>query len=405
MTRPAQAPLSRPQEVVTPSSNAYSPWPTLAPTSWAPVVESDSNGVRVGAGVFGYDALQYHSYAATVTWLAALPAGAATNGATTIDWQLSYAYNRWRPVPFASVSMQTSFFAGPPTDRGVPTSAVLREQQVEGGVLVPFVHTRSSHAVLASMRANRRRLHAGDPRSFVEPDRGARRLDIHHRPHVRLFDQPRSRRHGRRHGGTDSERIRRLRRRDHHHGRRARVCTWPRAGITSWRSALPVALRPATSTCAKPSCSAGRGRTLSTTDFGRSATSLLRGFGANTFAGTHVAVLNADYRLPIARPQRGIGTWPLFLHTIHAAVFADAGHAWTQTFRASDDQDVGRRRSFRPTSSPATSFRSPQPAAPRGDTTAAARSRTARPSTFASATRSSVVDIADSTLMVIVRPI
>ncbi len=47
-------------------------------------------------------------------------------------------------------------------------------------------------------------------------------------------------------------------------------------------------------------------------------------------------VLNADYRLPIARPQRGIGTWPLFLHTIHAAVFADAGHAWTQTFRTSD---------------------------------------------------------------------
>ena len=80
----------------------------------------------------------------------------------------------------------------------------------------------------------------------------------------------------------------------------------------------------------------GPGPNASTTDFGRSATSLLRGFGANTFAGTHVTVLNADYRMPIARPQRGIGTWPLFLHTIHAAAFADAGHAWTQTFRASD---------------------------------------------------------------------
>jgi hypothetical protein len=34
------------------------------------------------------------------------------------------------------------------------------------------------------------------------------------------------------------------------------------------------------------------------------------------------------------RPQRGIGTWPAFLHTVHAAVFADAGDAWTRAFRA-----------------------------------------------------------------------
>ena len=69
-------------------------------------------------------------------------------------------------------------------------------------------------------------------------------------------------------------------------------------------------------------------------DFGRDAISLLRGFATDTFAGSHVALVNADYRWPIARPQRGVGTWPVFLHTVHAAVFADAGHAWTQTFDA-----------------------------------------------------------------------
>jgi hypothetical protein len=42
--------------------------------------------------------------------------------------------------------------------------------------------------------------------------------------------------------------------------------------------------------------------------------------------------MNADYRWPIARPQRGVGTWPIFLHTIHAALFADGGHAWTDVF-------------------------------------------------------------------------
>jgi outer membrane protein assembly factor BamA len=70
-------------------------------------------------------------------------------------------------------------------------------------------------------------------------------------------------------------------------------------------------------------------------DFGSGAFTLLRGFSPNTFAGSHVAVANAEYRWPIARPQRGHGTWPLFLHTVHAAVFADAGQAWTRTFQPS----------------------------------------------------------------------
>jgi hypothetical protein len=56
---------------------------------------------------------------------------------------------------------------------------------------------------------------------------------------------------------------------------------------------------------------------------------------ANTFAGNHVALANVEYRWPITRPQRGYGTWPLFLHTIHAAVFADAGQAWTRAFERS----------------------------------------------------------------------
>jgi outer membrane protein assembly factor BamA len=69
-------------------------------------------------------------------------------------------------------------------------------------------------------------------------------------------------------------------------------------------------------------------------DFGSGAIHLLRGFPANSFAGSHVALTNVDYRFPIARPQRGVGTWPLFVHTVHAAVFADVGNAWTSSFDA-----------------------------------------------------------------------
>jgi Tol biopolymer transport system component len=316
-------------------STPYSPWPTLAPTSWAPVVQSDSNGIRVGAGVFGYDALQYHSFAAAITWLAAPPLGAATNGATTVDWQLSYAYNRWRPVPFAAVSMQTSFFAGPPTAQGVPTSAVLREQQLEGGVLVPIVHTRSSHEVLASL------VRIVDDYTLatraVSLNRSAARA-AWTSTNAHTYGYSISPEGGVTVGAT-AELIRSA------FGAFADATTLTvdaRAYLPGLARHQVVALRAAGGSSSgnvnvrETFLLGGPGPNASTIDFGRDATSLLRGFGANTFAGTHVGVLNADYRLPIARPQRGIGTWPLFLHTIHAAAFADAGHAWTETFRRSD---------------------------------------------------------------------
>jgi len=34
--------------------------------------------------------------------------------------------------------------------------------------------------------------------------------------------------------------------------------------------------------------------------------------------------------------ERGWRTFPLFLRTLHAAVFADAGHAWTEDFAWGD---------------------------------------------------------------------
>ena len=60
--------------------------------------------------------------------------------------------------------------------------------------------------------------------------------------------------------------------------------------------------------------------------------SLLRGFPADSFAGSHVGLANLEYRFALGRPQRGVGTWPIFLHTMHAAAIADVGHAWTNTF-------------------------------------------------------------------------
>ena len=38
-------------------------------------------------------------------------------------------------------------------------------------------------------------------------------------------------------------------------------------------------------------------------------------------------VANLDYRVPLARVERGIGTWPVFLRDVHGAAFADVGSA------------------------------------------------------------------------------
>src|SRR5262249_49616046 len=84
-----------------------------------------------------------------------------------------------------------------------------------------------------------------------------------------------------------------------------------------------------------------------TLDFGRDAISLLRGFAADTFARSHVALLNPDYRWPLSRPPRGHGTMPLFFHPLHAAAFVDVGHAWNSSFNARDlKSSVGSELSF-----------------------------------------------------------
>lgn len=60
----------------------------------------------------------------------------------------------------------------------------------------------------------------------------------------------------------------------------------------------------------------------------------LRGLPLSVLSGTRAMLFSAEYRFPIYSPQRGIGTWPIFLNNIHAAIFADYGDAWN----AADDR-------------------------------------------------------------------
>lgn len=51
----------------------------------------------------------------------------------------------------------------------------------------------------------------------------------------------------------------------------------------------------------------------------------LRGLPQITFAGERALLFSGEYRLPLAYPQKGAGTGPLFLQRIHMAFFADYG--------------------------------------------------------------------------------
>ena len=314
-------------------STAYDPLSTLAPTSWTPVVEAGSSQWRIGAAVSGYDVLGYHVYAATATWRISSPEGAPTPARATPDWQLYYAYARWRPSIFGSASAETSFFAGPATAAGTPTASTLVARELQAGVILPIVHVRASHQALVSL------VHAHEQYTLPTQQLSRTRVAIRGAwltSSAHSYGYSISPEDGVSVGATAE-----IVRRGLGAFEDANVVTGDiRAYLPSFAPHHVAAVRIAAGissgdvTAGRTFLLGGPSSNGNAIDFGRHAVSLLRGFPADTFAGSRVALVNADYRWPIARPQRGVGTWPLLFHTVHAAVFADAGHAWTRAFHA-----------------------------------------------------------------------
>ena len=324
-----------PAEHAPPShSVGYNPLDTLKPTSWTPVVETGGDQIRVGAGIGGYDVLGYHAYAATATWLVAKPDGAPSPAAATPDWQLYYVYDRWRPTFYASATNDTSFFTALVTADGLPTPASRRERQFEGGVVFPVRHARAQHAAGLSVA-----------RSVVDYTLAGSTFSRRRTPLRASWQTITAHRYGysiSREAGIAAGATTEIVRRSLGSVADATTTTGDvRAYLPGLAAHHVVALRAGGGVS---SGDATVGRTFQlggpspgngVVDLDADAFSLLRGFTSNTFPGSRVALANAEYRFPIARPQRGYGTWPFFLHTVHASVFVDAGHAWTQTFHSS----------------------------------------------------------------------
>jgi WD40-like Beta Propeller Repeat len=314
----------------------YRPWSTLLPRAWLPVVETGDHERRAGATAAGADALGYHAWTATATWSVARDADVqpVSPGARP-DLLLAYAYDRWRPTFFAQYADETTpLLIRDGTDGGREPLA-LRDRSVDVGALLPFRRVRWSQSVLAFWR--REHSTVSGPSAQGEFDRGALRLG---------WSLNTARRYGYsispEDGVTAGAALELTRRGLGGNGdaelfradTRAFLPLGPRHGVLAVRASGAASRGDAI--VRRTLRLGGHGTDGGVLSFEEDASSLLRGFPADTFLGTNVLLGNAEYRVPLAWVERGIGTWPVFLRAVHVSGFVDAGHAWTGRFTAAD---------------------------------------------------------------------
>ena len=304
----------------TPLGENYQPLRTVLPRFWTPVVESDNGELVAGAGTGGFDILGRHTYGATLTW---------SGSRARPDWRAGYVYDRWWPTLYASVSDDTDPWR----------DGELRSLEVNAGAVFPFRRVRWNQTVLAAFHGSSDAFECADCAPSVDTTVARRSLRFGW-----SFDNSKSYGYSisREQGAAVSMTVEATRRalgadgdggaatmalRGYHRA-------FPRHGVIAARLAGASAWGDARAR--RRFSAAGAGPQPGGFDFGSRAIGLLRGFEEGDVAGNHAVVANLEYRVPLARIQRGIGTLPFFFRTAHGALFADVGHAWDDEFRAAD---------------------------------------------------------------------
>ena len=305
-------------EIPGPSAAPYRPWNTLAPRFWTPTLGTDSGETFAGAAVAGSDALGRHGYGATISWASrARP-----------DWQVAYTYDRWWPTLFASIDDDTDPFR----------TGEARSTELNAGVLLPWRRVRRAQSVFGAVHVSTDTLqceacnHPIDTRSARRALRAGYTITT-----ARSYGYSISREEGWA-LTTSYEAIRHALGSDGDAGSAvADVRGYQRAGVA--HAVIAARLSGATAwgddRVRREFTDAGDGPQPGAIDFDADAIGLVRGFDDDR-RGAHAAVANLDYRVPLRRIQRGLGTWPVFVRSVHGAVFADAGHAWSGEFRGRD---------------------------------------------------------------------
>jgi hypothetical protein len=312
----------------------YRPWPTLLPHGWLPLIDRRDGRWRLGAVVAGYDVLGRHIIAADATW--AFNDGDVGGGLaprSRPDWSASYIYQRWQTAPFVSVRDRTSLFNAVTTGGSVVPVAQ-REQQVDAGIYRAFRRIRWTQAATGMFHAERESTVA--PALEQEIDRSglrtswtlftARQYGYSISPEDGIgigvtgeFFRPAFGSDGRADAFTVDGRA---------------YVSLPRQGVVALR--LAGAASSGDPGMRRAFRLGGSDGNAALGVFGSDAISLLRGFEDDVVSGTRVMLMNAELRVPVVWPQRGVGTWPIFLRSVHATLFTDIGHAWTKSVRWAD---------------------------------------------------------------------
>jgi hypothetical protein len=301
----------------------YRPWRTLVPTFWTPIVETDAGETLFGAATAMADALGRHGYAVDAGW-----SGARVRP----DWHVAYAYDRWRPTLFASYSDETDPVQdGEVRSRELFAGAQLRLRRVRwtDTLIAGFdaqTDTLRCAAITAACRVASAQRDLRSVRAGWLHD--SRRQFGYSISTAEGFAVQIAAESSRTAFGSDANAGAAIfdARAFHRVAGRHAILAARIAGAAAWGNA---AVRRVFS-------AAGSGPSYPSFDFGRDTIGLLRGFAPGDVTGTRATVANLDLRIPLARPQRGAGTWPILLHSVHTAAFVDAGHAWTTAVRAAD---------------------------------------------------------------------
>jgi hypothetical protein len=319
----AQAP---PPPIDTPDNGRpYAPWRTLLPTFWTPTLESDGDELVFGGATGSADTLGRHAYGIEAGW----------STRVRPDWQLAYAYDRWWPTVFAAFSDDTDPWR----------DGTVRTREVDAGLLLPFQLVRRSHSLLASLHVGDDDFDCRDCQAPVTASvtrrsiRGGYAFSTAQQYGYSISTEEGSR-------ATLTAEV-----------SRATVDANPNGSVRGNGIALTTDLRhfrplgPRHAVLAVRAAMAGfigdddAQQTFSVSGngpqsggfgFGVDAIGLLRGFSEDALIGTRAAVVNVDYRVPLMRIARGVGTLPGFVRNLHGAVFADVGEAWTTTARWRD---------------------------------------------------------------------
>lgn len=325
---PLEGAVTAPSPVSAIDDRAYSPLETVLPRTWTPLFDTSDEIVRVGAAISGVDILGRHLWGVSSLWRThSVNDDVSVPDRGRPDWSAYYVYDRWRPAFVAAASAETTTVRTRTRSGERGPDLVLRETDLEFGVAVPWRLARQSHIVNVAFSLEQ-----------VNHDLAGRTWSVSRNAIRSAWSYSNARRFARGISsdrgvtfGVTSEQVRA------NLGASGNADAWT-VDLRGFVPALPrhgvVALRLAAGT-SRGSASVRRQFLLGGTDpapsvtsFNSDALSLVRGLHDAEDAGRHVAVASVEYRVPLWRIERGRGLLPVFLRTIHGAVFADAGEAW-----------------------------------------------------------------------------